>query len=159
LLLLNSITAFNQVVHWQGSHLQQGEVEVVFGDRVVSTLGEGSFFGEIALLFESKRTASIRAKTYCDLYVLRKTGTMRLECHQHTQIVAMFNFLEFGWLRLSNTILELDRALKSFPEQRSIIKQIAGTANLSHWAFIPLHPNPTYRKSYGSGYSPWLITQ
>ena len=41
-------------------------------DRVVSTLGEGGFFGEIALIFESKRTASIRAKTYCDLSVLRK---------------------------------------------------------------------------------------
>jgi CRP-like cAMP-binding protein len=51
-------------------------VEVVVGkgeqQKVVANLGEGSFFGEIALLFESKRTASIRAKTYCDLFVLRK---------------------------------------------------------------------------------------
>jgi CRP-like cAMP-binding protein len=47
-------------------------VEVLVKDRVVATLGEGGFFGEIALLFESKRTASIRSKTYCDLSVLRK---------------------------------------------------------------------------------------
>ncbi len=38
--------------------ISQGEVEVVVDGRVVGTLGEGSFFGEIALLFESKRTGN-----------------------------------------------------------------------------------------------------
>eukprot|EP01114_Cavostelium_apophysatum_P007490 TRINITY_DN1959_c0_g1_i2.p1 TRINITY_DN1959_c0_g1~~TRINITY_DN1959_c0_g1_i2.p1 ORF type:complete len:732 (+),score=190.57 TRINITY_DN1959_c0_g1_i2:112-2307(+) len=52
--------------------ISQGEVEVVVREKVVGTLDEGNFFGEIAILFESKRTASIRAKTYCDLFVLRK---------------------------------------------------------------------------------------
>jgi len=78
--------------------ISQGSVEVVVGreiaDRkVVATLGEGGFFGEIALLFESKRTASIKAKTYCDLFVLRKS--------------------------------DLDKTLKSFPEQRVIISEMA----------------------------------
>jgi CRP-like cAMP-binding protein len=61
----------------------------------VSTLGEGAFFGEIAVLFESKRTASIRAKSYCDIFVLSKAA--------------------------------LDKTLKTFPEQRALIKEVADT--------------------------------
>ena len=52
--------------------ISQGSVHVIVNGDVVSTLGEGSFFGEIGLLTEAKRTASIRAADYCDLTVLRK---------------------------------------------------------------------------------------
>lgn len=51
----------------------RGEVDVLAdGDKVVGTLREGDFFGETALLLSQSRTASIRAKTQCDLYVLDK---------------------------------------------------------------------------------------
>jgi glucose-6-phosphate 1-dehydrogenase len=49
-----------------------GDVEVLDGDKVLATLGAGSVFGETSLLLSEKRTASIRAKTYCDLFVLDK---------------------------------------------------------------------------------------
>jgi voltage-gated potassium channel len=39
-------------------------------DQVWATLGEGEFFGEMALLFQQPRTASARAADYCDLYYL-----------------------------------------------------------------------------------------
>lgn len=54
--------------------ISRGEVDVVSGDGKViyATLKEGSFFGEIALLFSEKRTASIRASSYCDLFRLDK---------------------------------------------------------------------------------------
>jgi len=39
---------------------------------VHATLREGDYFGELALLFEEKRTASVRAVSYCDLFVLTK---------------------------------------------------------------------------------------
>jgi glucose-6-phosphate 1-dehydrogenase len=51
----------------------RGRVEVL--DRagaVLSTLGEGDFFGEISLLLSRPRTASVRAVTACDLFVLGK---------------------------------------------------------------------------------------
>ncbi|KNC50997.1 cyclic nucleotide-binding protein [Thecamonas trahens ATCC 50062] len=38
----------------------------------VNTLGEGSFFGEVALLMKAKRNASIIAKTFVDVFVLLK---------------------------------------------------------------------------------------
>ena len=51
----------------------KGEVEVLDGTgKVITTLGPGSFFGETALLLSEPRTASIRAKEYCDLFVLDK---------------------------------------------------------------------------------------
>ncbi|MBY0527642.1 MAG: glucose-6-phosphate dehydrogenase [Gemmataceae bacterium] len=51
----------------------RGKVEVVGdGDKVVSTMGEGSFFGEIALLLSRPRMATIRTLTPCDLFVLDK---------------------------------------------------------------------------------------
>ena len=53
--------------------LTRGTVEILGRDGVVmATYGEGSFFGEIALLFPDRRTATVRALTYCDLFVLTK---------------------------------------------------------------------------------------
>lgn len=54
--------------------ISRGKVEIVSedGNTVYATLADGSFFGEIALLFSSERTASVRAAEYCDLYTLDK---------------------------------------------------------------------------------------
>ena len=53
--------------------LVRGEVEVIDGKgKVINTLGPGNFFGETALLLSEPRTASVRAKEYCDLFVLEK---------------------------------------------------------------------------------------
>ncbi len=52
--------------------ISRGSVEILGEDgrTVYATLTEGSFFGEIALLLDRPRTASVRALDYCDLYVL-----------------------------------------------------------------------------------------
>lgn len=54
--------------------ISRGKVEIVSedGNTIYATLTDGSFFGEIALLFSSERTASVRASTYCDVYTLDK---------------------------------------------------------------------------------------
>ena len=54
--------------------ISRGTVEVVApnGQTVMTTLKDGDFFGEIALLSSQPRTASIRAVEYCDLYTLDK---------------------------------------------------------------------------------------
>lgn len=50
-----------------------GIVEVILKDgSTVATLHEGQFFGEAALLRETKRNANVRAQSYCDLYKLDK---------------------------------------------------------------------------------------
>jgi voltage-gated potassium channel len=54
--------------------LSRGAVEVLGPDgNVLNTLHDGDFFGEIALLTDAPRTASVRAVTASDLYVLDKT--------------------------------------------------------------------------------------
>lgn len=43
--------------------IQEGEADVLRGDVPVATLGPGDFFGEIAVLDKSLRTASVVART------------------------------------------------------------------------------------------------
>jgi voltage-gated potassium channel len=58
--------------------LSNGNAEVLVGDHKVATLGAGSPFGEMALISGDKRTASIRAVTYCDVYCLQRGAFERL---------------------------------------------------------------------------------
>jgi glucose-6-phosphate 1-dehydrogenase len=59
--------------------ISRGEVEVLDGsDHVVATIGEGNFFGEISLLTAAPRSASVRAKSYCDFFVLDKSEFARV---------------------------------------------------------------------------------
>jgi CRP-like cAMP-binding protein len=51
-----------------------GQVEVIEDERFVATLGPGSYFGEIALLLESPRTATVRARTVVRAYRLDREG-------------------------------------------------------------------------------------
>ncbi|MDF1664368.1 MAG: ion transporter, partial [Planctomycetota bacterium] len=52
--------------------INRGIVEVVSDDGadIYATLTEGNFFGEIALLTQEPRNATIRCADYCDLYTL-----------------------------------------------------------------------------------------
>ncbi len=59
--------------------ISRGEAEVVDGGgRVVATLREGDCFGEVALLLSEPRTATVRAKTPLDLFVLDKADFSRI---------------------------------------------------------------------------------
>jgi voltage-gated potassium channel len=54
--------------------ISRGTVEIIAADgtTLMTTLTDGQFFGELALLFRQPRTASVRAVDYCDLYTLDK---------------------------------------------------------------------------------------
>ena len=54
--------------------ISRGAVDVTNEDENITyaTLSAGQFFGEIALLLSTPRTATVRSRVYCDLYVLDK---------------------------------------------------------------------------------------
>jgi glucose-6-phosphate 1-dehydrogenase len=59
--------------------IARGEVEVLDdGGKVIKTLKDGDIFGEIGVLMSTPRTANVRAKTGCDLFVLDKTDFSRI---------------------------------------------------------------------------------
>ena len=47
------------------------------GETLIRTLSDGDFFGELALLHEQPRTATVRAVGYCDLYSLGREAFRR----------------------------------------------------------------------------------
>ena len=69
--------------------LSRGSVEVVSQDgaTILNRLEAGEFFGEIALLFDEPRTASVRALEYCDLYRLER-DLFRRVLARHPEIAA-----------------------------------------------------------------------
>ena len=59
--------------------LCRGEVEVLDGNgKLLRTLADGDIFGEIGVLMPTERTATVRAKELCDLFVLEKGDFMHI---------------------------------------------------------------------------------
>lgn len=60
--------------------ISSGVVEIVSRDgrRVFDTLHDGDYVGELALVLDQPRSASVRAAEYCDLYVLNKADFQRV---------------------------------------------------------------------------------
>ncbi len=70
--------------------LNRGEVEVSdAAGKVLSRIKDGGFFGEIGLLHSQPRTATVRAKTQCDMFVLQRRDFQRIlrEQPQFAQMV------------------------------------------------------------------------
>lgn len=73
--------------------IQSGAVRILTKEgSVVAELSDGSFFGEMALLSDRRRSATAVASQYCDLYSLSKGSFERVihsypEFHEHVQKV------------------------------------------------------------------------
>jgi CRP/FNR family transcriptional regulator, cyclic AMP receptor protein len=60
----------------------EGEVTVTKDGQEVRTLGPGDFFGEIALIEDTPRTATVTAKTRLRFFVLTRQAFRSLLAHQ-----------------------------------------------------------------------------
>jgi hypothetical protein len=59
--------------------IQSGDVEIIARDgKKVATLSDGAFFGEIALISDRPRSATARAHSFCDVYMLERAAFERV---------------------------------------------------------------------------------
>jgi CRP-like cAMP-binding protein/Zn-dependent protease len=58
--------------------ISSGQVDIVKDERLVNTIGRGSYFGEVALLMEVPRTATVTARTPVRAFRLDREGFDRL---------------------------------------------------------------------------------
>jgi hypothetical protein len=65
--------------------ISRGIVDITSGEesRVHGSLEEGDYFGNLSLLLEERRTASVRARTYCDIFLLPKGDYERIKREYH----------------------------------------------------------------------------
>lgn len=74
--------------------INNGTLEVLDAEqRIIALLEEGDLFGEIALLLDQPRTATVRARDYCDVYSLEKQAFNSVLAHhplfrQHIRTMA-----------------------------------------------------------------------
>ena len=77
--------------------------------RCIATLRDGDCFGEIALLLSEPRTATVRAKTLCDLFVLDKADFSRI-LHDHPQFAQAIKQIA---LERYNKTVEMEQLMPS----------------------------------------------
>ena len=62
--------------------IDAGTAEVIRGGETIAALGAGDFFGEMALLEEDRRTATVIAKTPMSLIVMTRSNLRSLDREQ-----------------------------------------------------------------------------
>jgi cGMP-dependent protein kinase len=82
--------------------LNKGRVKVVKGDKVIRELEEGSCFGELSLLNEEKRTASVVAIDKVNCYVLKKEKFLDLIDEKVMDFLKTKMCLEDTEMKISN---------------------------------------------------------
>jgi CRP-like cAMP-binding protein len=110
----------------------QGEVEVLAaGDMRVARLGEGSFFGEIALLTEQPRSASIRATVETDLLSIGRDAVGELIEGSPDVLKVLLRFMRD---RLIETLVRTNPLFGPFSgdERQSLAKR---------FRFLEIEPN------------------
>ena len=110
--------------------IQRGIVEVItFDGKIVAHLSEGAHFGEICLLTEDRRVASIRATTTCDLFSLSKQNFEEL-LEEFPEMRPFFETIAKSRLGKIGHIPDEDMC-NSASECRSKLQHITDTAKYS----------------------------
>ena len=61
--------------------ISRGEVEIISneGKKLHGTLEDGDYFGDLSLILGERRTASVRALTYCEIFVIDRDNFNRIK--------------------------------------------------------------------------------
>mmetsp|Transcript_24205 Transcript_24205/g.11619 ORF Transcript_24205/g.11619 Transcript_24205/m.11619 type:complete len:81 (-) Transcript_24205:221-463(-) len=58
--------------------LVSGNADIIANNRVVASPKDGAYFGEVAMLYEVPRTATVVARSFCHLYMMDKQDLERI---------------------------------------------------------------------------------
>ena len=100
-----------QVIFEEGSPgeimyvIQEGEVDILVGNRLLETVGPGGIIGEMALVDRSARSASAVAKTDCRLVPLDELR-FKTQVHQTPFFAVQVMRIMADRLRRADKILE-----------------------------------------------------
>lgn len=109
--------------------IDQGEVEVFVNSEMVTTIGEGGSFGELALIYGTPRAATVRAKTDVKLWGIDRDSYRRIlmgstirKRKMYDEFLSRVSILESldKWERL--TVADALEPV-SFEESETIVKQ------------------------------------
>ncbi len=89
----------------------EGQVDIVRGGSVIATLEQGAHVGEMALVRNQPRSATVRGKGRCELMVIRRRDFFELLRSEHALAVKLlWQFLTVVSDRLAETSRELGQA-------------------------------------------------
>jgi cGMP-dependent protein kinase len=62
--------------------LTEGQVEVSKNNKTICKIGNGKVFGELAILYNCTRTATVKALTFCKLWAIDRDifQTIMMQC-------------------------------------------------------------------------------
>ncbi|XP_055688695.1 cAMP-dependent protein kinase type I regulatory subunit isoform X3 [Lutzomyia longipalpis] len=109
--------------------IDQGEVEVFVNSELVTTIGEGGSFGELALIYGTPRAATVRAKTDVKLWGIDRDSYRRIlmgstirKRKMYEEFLSRVSILESldKWERL--TVADALETV-SFEDAETIVKQ------------------------------------
>jgi CRP-like cAMP-binding protein len=69
--------------------IADGEVDVLFSGTRIATLSRGAAFGEIALMYDIPRTATVRTATAVHLYTLERDAFLEALTSSSTSFAAL----------------------------------------------------------------------
>mmetsp|Transcript_17142 Transcript_17142/g.26498 ORF Transcript_17142/g.26498 Transcript_17142/m.26498 type:complete len:126 (-) Transcript_17142:16-393(-) len=98
---------------WVTDHLKR--------QRFVRTADQGEYFGEVAILFETPRTATVKSQNYCTLACLSKKTFFEL-CNSFPEIIVRMRSraLEYDdpWKEFRRTVVEAVSYFKAVQQER-----------------------------------------
>ena len=117
--------------------------------KLLTEMGPGDYFGEMAALIESPRTASVRTLTDCDIAVI-DSGTFRNLIKQYGNVAVLI--LREMSVRLKNTTRKLEELAHDW------IKLVTALYFLREW---PLAEGRDYESEIAviSGKEPWEVRE
>eukprot|EP01122_Echinamoeba_exundans_P015157 TRINITY_DN7075_c0_g1_i1.p1 TRINITY_DN7075_c0_g1~~TRINITY_DN7075_c0_g1_i1.p1 ORF type:complete len:884 (-),score=152.60 TRINITY_DN7075_c0_g1_i1:96-2747(-) len=122
--------------------VERGELDVLYSNEIVATLGAGRSFGEQALMYNSRRNATIRAQTDVSLWAVDRGTFRRILMQESLRRRALYeSFL--AKVPLFEKLLPYERAKVAdalepvhFEEGAVIVKQGTTAGDLDHFYII-----------------------